>query len=83
MTEGKEIIETNKTHSDVTKRYIKTLPDLITLLVCLLIYIVLNEHVACRKKFRKQTTHEGDLCGTLERNVQTFQIDVHFKLFHF
>lgn len=46
---------------------------------------VLNEHVASRKtdKFRKkdfQTTHEGDLYGTLERNVQ---INVHLKLSSF
>lgn len=29
---------------------------------------------------RATATHQGDLYGTLERNVQTFQINVHFKL---
>lgn len=28
----------------------------------------------------KTSTHKGDLYGTLERNVQTFKINVHFKL---
>lgn len=34
-----------------------------------------------KDKFRNgfQSAHEGDLYGTLENNVQAFQINVHFK----